>query len=530
MKKIILFLFILTNCFCISAADDTETLLLTNVKANPSNYIYHKALGIYYYQNENYDKSIEYLSNALQLQDVDKELYEYLFKSYLNQKKIPDAEYIIQQGIKYFPELQKHIDNGIKYKFTLWVNYQYYSERYKSKISDIIKQELSNEKLFQYEKFYTNYETKESVIKFNASLKNFYFYKEFEIAEIIGNSIITDLIILYKIKELNYDLLDALKKFLIEKTRVTNAYYEYYYGYKKLLKLKETDSDNGYKEYFSPITFEIDAPFLNQFLTEHLCDNVIKKVECKQMNFNDSIKELRTVYDKIPQPEFKLKIENFIYDYIISSFKNLTDYYKKIYSEFFQNTFPEQKFSLFFKTVQSDDKENLNIPVIESKSTFITNESNFSFLSLKEFDIENPYTTSFIKKNFLVKTVIDKLPVYYDFQKEEYSIEPITFKKDNKILRLKSDVFPLKFYRSNSRYYKEKNEISDWNLYFVFNIKKISTLDNKIFDITMDIFYAKLYNKKFQTVLYEWFDIDNFKKENYNLNKQELDTFLSNIQ
>ncbi|HOK41520.1 MAG TPA: hypothetical protein PLD27_10835 [bacterium] len=522
MKKIfsiiIFFSFLATLLFC----ESSEEGLLQKIKENPSNYIYYKELGIYYFKNNDFFKAIENLSTALNLQEVDKDIYVYLFKAYLIINKYKDAEFVLVNGIKYFPELKKYYDEGITYTFNLWVESYYYHNKYKEKIHLLKEIELKSDKLFNYQKFLQNYEDFEKVKKFNELLENFYFYKDLELAEIIGNKILTDLIITYKITALNTDIIDEIRKYLIEKTEVISVKYEKYYGYKKLQKLRENDTENTYKKFFSPIIIEVRAPFLNKLLNEHITDQIIEETKASKMKFDEEIKKIREVYEKIKVEEYRAKLENFIFSYVSEKFKNLREHYKVDYSNLFLSLFPEEKFKIFFNLLKEEEKRIYGkFPEIESISEFISNENNFVYLDFSKLNLESDLFNSLIKTNPIFLTDFSNLNFIYNIKNEEYSLSEIIIKDGKRQLIFNSSELPIKFYRSISRYYKEKNEIVDWTIKAVINVKDVKTI-GEINKIRIDIFYLKLYNKKTNLTIYEKFNIKEFDKTRYNLDKSKI--------
>ena len=46
----------------------------------------------------------------------------------------------------------------------------------------------------------------------------------------------------------------------------------------------------------------------------------------------------------------------------------------------------------------------------------------------------------------------------------------------------------------------------------------------------IDIFYAKLYNEKFNQVIKEWFNIQEFNQDDYNYSKDEIQGYLYYIE
>lgn len=528
MKKILIIFFILISL--VSLYSQSENDLLQLIETNPSNYKHYKNLGIYYFEKDDYYNAIEFLNNAYDLNIDDIDLYNYLAKSYLKINKPADAEYILKHGLKYFPRLKNLYNEGLNYTFTIWIKSNYYHNRYKTDVKLLAENELAATKLFDFQRLRHHYLNLKSVEKFNDNLNNFYFYRDLSLSEIIGHSILTDIFISYNINNINFDLLNALKNYLIENTQVVSVMWDKYYGYREPRRIREQYSEHSYREYFSPLTVKVRVPFTDEIFVNHNFDNAIDFISKGKKRFNDVIDYMRDVYDKVSQQEYKEKFESFILFYVNESLKNIRQEYLYEYVNKFSNVFPEQKFKNFINTLQVSKKPVEDLLLIDNIYNFISVPQNFEYLNLNNIKLNSEHLDEFINNKFILSSELNKFYINFNFKNEEYFIYLPEFDLQNYNLDLLSDYEPLSFFRSISKYYRERNEIIDWRLYIVYNITGINSKPDNKFEITLDIFYAKLYNSKFDFIIHEWFNVDKLNIKDYSTERSEIKKYLFYIE
>lgn len=530
-KRLLLFLFIIyfISFKPASVYSSKGIDLLNKLKENPLNYKLQKDVGLFYFEKSDYYNAVEFLNNSLDLNVNDFDIYKYLYKSYLNLNRPADAEFILKQGLNYFPELQGYYNKGIEYTFKVWVNSNYFHNRYKSDVWAIARNELSTATLFDFHTLRHNYNNFESVSLLNESLKNFYFYRELSLSEIVGHSILSDILIRYNIRNINFDLLNVLKNYLSDNTEIVNVMYYRYYGYKEPRRVRQFDSEHSFRQNFSPLLIKVRVPFVDEIFVNNTFNNAINNVVLNRYNFIDAITYLRNVYDKVYQNEYKRKLESFVFYYVSESFKNIRREYLHQYLNLFIEKFPEHKFKVFLNSLVIEDERIYDVPPPENMYHFVSDKNNFEYLSLNNLKVDSLNMQNFIDNNFIVQTKLNVFYSRYNFQDEEYFISLPDFSFNNERVDLISELEPFRFYRSISKYYRERNEIIDWRLHIVYNIKSVEYQNNK-YNIILDIFYAKLYNSRLDIVIQEWFNLDELNIDDFNIDKNEIKKYLLFIE